>query len=242
MRIHYLQHVPFEDAGFIAHWAAEGGHRLSRTAIFDGDPFPDMDAFDLLAVMGGPMGVHDDREHEWLTPEKKFIETALGRNTPVVGICLGAQLMADVLGARVYRNDHREIGWHPVARSAPAGDTAFKEIIPERFDAFHWHGDTFDLPAGAVHLAENEACRHQAFFYPPFAVGLQFHLESTRESIEAIMHHCADELIDAPYVQNENRIRNQADSIARSNGLMGAILRHLTTESQASGEAHSNPR
>lgn len=235
MRIHYLQHVPFEGPGFIDEWAIDSGYRLSGTALYAGEAFPDVDSFDLLTVLGGPMGVNDASEHNWLTSEKKYIETALRQNKRILGICLGAQLVADVLGARVFKNQHREIGWYPVAKTATAEETHLTGIIPDQFDAFHWHGDTFDLPTGAIHLAQSEACRHQAFLYPPSTIGLQFHLESTRGSIEMIMDHCPDDLpderiserINTPYVQSRAQIQSREDLIAPSNRLMCAILDHL---------------
>lgn len=227
MRIHYLQHVPFEGPGFIGKWASERGHRLSKSALYAGEPMPEMDTFDLLAIMGGPMGVYDTSEHSWLTPEKRFIEKALGQNKRMLGICLGAQLLADVLGARVFKNANKEIGWYPVTKIADAESNGFTELIPDNFYALHWHGDTFDLPGGAHHLARSEACHHQAFLYPPASLGLQFHLESTRESIEQIITHCADELVEAPYIQSREEIQRRSDLIAPSNDLMGAILDRL---------------
>ena len=227
MRIHYLQHVPFEGPGFIDQWARKEGHGLTGTALFEGEPLPEMDRFDLLAILGGPMGVQDTSEHIWLNLEKQFIEKALGQNKRILGICLGAQLLADVLGARVFKNRHKEIGWYPVTRAAAAENSLLADLLPDHFHAFHWHGDTFDLPADALHLAQSEACQHQAFFYPPFTLGLQFHLESTAESIEKIMAHCAGELIEAPYVQNRTAIQKRSDLIAPSNDLMAAILDHL---------------
>jgi GMP synthase (glutamine-hydrolysing) len=227
MRIHYLQHVPFEGLGYIDAWARQQNHDVSATALFGGDPLPALDGFDLLVVMGGPMGVYDTDEYAWLTPEKRFIEQALGAGKKVLGICLGAQLMADVLGAKVYKNRHKEIGWHPVARAAGAQAPLLADLFPEQFFAFHWHGDTFDLPAGAVHLALSEACPHQAFFYPPAALGLQFHLESTRPSIEQLIAHCGHELVPGPYIQSAADIRAQAERIGPSNDRMRALLNHL---------------
>lgn len=224
MRIHYLQHVPFEGLGCISQWAGDQHHGLSATAMFAGEPLPDTAAFDFLIVMGGPMGVHDTAAHTWLTREKRFIDQALRAEKKVLGICLGAQLVADVLGARVYPNQHKEIGWHRVSRVAAIPASAPGQVLPDDFFALHWHGDTFDLPAGAVHLAQSDACRHQAFFYPPAALGLQFHLESTRESIDALIQHCGHELTPARHVQSEEEIRRHGELITPSNLSMHAIL------------------
>lgn len=123
MRIHCLQHVPFEGHGHIAEWAGRYGHQVSKTALYADEPLPKIDDFDFLIAVGGPMGVHDTALHPWLIKEKYFIKAALRAKKCVLGICLGAQLMADVLGANVYSNDHKEIGWHPVRRAAAAHNT-----------------------------------------------------------------------------------------------------------------------
>lgn len=228
MHIHCLQHVPFEDAAHIGHWARCQGHTLTTTALYQGEPLPqDVAQYQLMVVMGGPMGVHDTLAYPWMTPEKHFIAQCLEKNTPLLGICLGAQLIADVLGAKVYPNAHKEIGWHPVKRMATAADTLMAPILPAEFIPFHWHGDTFDLPAGAVHLVQSDACPHQAFFYPPATLGLQFHLESTDESIDRLIRNCGDELIPAPYVQTDPEIKSHEKYIGPSNVLMEAILTHF---------------
>ncbi|NNK01103.1 MAG: amidotransferase [Desulfatitalea sp.] len=232
MRVHYLQHVPFEGLGHIANWVQNRAHALSATPLYTDAALPDMHAFDFLVIMGGPMGVHDTPEHHWLTREKHFIESALKAGKKVLGICLGAQLIADVLGAKVYPNRHKEIGWHAVTRATDALGTRLESVIPDRFFAFHWHGDTFELPSGAVHLAQSDACRHQAFWHPPGAVGLQFHLESSRESIEALIRHCSHELVPAAYIQRPEEIRRRADLIAQSNALMRAILDFIAGSGQ----------
>ena len=154
MNIHYLQHVPFEGLGSIANWVGQAGHNLTGSRLYAGEALPDPAALDWLIVMGGPMGVHDERHHPWLTREKQLIEQAIGQEKTVLGICLGAQLIADVLGARVYANEHREIGWFPVRRTSEAADCALGRVLPEQVEVFHWHGDTFDLPAGGKRLLQ----------------------------------------------------------------------------------------
>jgi GMP synthase-like glutamine amidotransferase len=227
MRVHYLQHVPFENPGYIGDWARQQGYELSGTALFAGQPLPDMDAFDHLLVMGGPMGVHDETRYEWLTREKHFIEQALSKGKRTLGICLGAQLIADVLGARVYRNAEKEIGWFEVFRPPPAlaSDAAsVPRFLPERFFAFHWHGDTFELPSGALHLARSQACRHQAFYHSPGILALQFHLETTAAGIGALLENCRDELVEAPFIQDAAIIRGQMDRVSSSNRYMAELL------------------
>jgi GMP synthase (glutamine-hydrolysing) len=227
MRIHYLQHVPFEGLGYIGKWADDCGYSVTRTSLFKGEKPPDPAEFDCLVVMGGPMGVDDVSQYAWLTPEKHFIEQVIHTEKQVLGICLGAQLIAQVLGARVFRNKEKEIGWYPVTATETAGQSLMERILPQTFQAFHWHGDTFDLPTGAVHLARSEACRHQAFSYGENTLGLQFHLESTRESIDLLIQNCGDELVKGKYIQGEEMIRRQSERISPSNELMKAILEEI---------------
>jgi len=178
VRIRCLQHVSFEGPGAICDWALARGHEMEITEAWRA-PMPGVESFDALIVMGGPMGVHDELELPWLHGEKTLIRSAIDTSRMVVGICLGAQLMADVLGARVYRNAHREIGWLPVDLTAAATTTGIFRGLPDRPVVFQWHGDTFDLPAGAVRLASSEGCCNQAFLAGRRALALQFHFEST---------------------------------------------------------------
>jgi len=206
MKIHYLQHVPFEGPAYLQTLAREKGAKLSGSRLFAGDPLPADTDFDLLAVMGGPMGVHDEALYPWLREEKRFIGSIIDAGKKVLGICLGAQLIADVMGASVYKNTSREIGWFPVTRSSDAASSSFGRALPEQFYAFHWHGDTFDIPAGAIHIAESEACTNQGFVYDERVVGFQFHLEATRESIKALLDNCREDCDGGRFVQSEKDI------------------------------------
>jgi GMP synthase-like glutamine amidotransferase len=157
-------------------------------------------------VMGGPMGVGDESTYDWLAPEKAFIREAIGAGKTVVGVCLGAQLIAEVLGARVYRGPEKEIGWMPIQLTLGGRDSAVFGHLPPSIEVFHWHGDTFDLPAGATHLARSAVCEHQAFLWGERVLALQFHLESTPESVAAICRECADELVTAPHIQEAGQM------------------------------------
>jgi GMP synthase (glutamine-hydrolysing) len=203
MRIHSLEHAPFEGPGRIAAWAAERGHTLARTAFHDGEAPPPLDAFDLLVIMGGPMSIHEHRTHPWLPMEKDFLKTAIAARKPILGVCLGAQLLADVLGGKVFQNPVKEIGWFPVRmldRSAPF--TAF----PERLTVMHWHGDTFTIPGGARRVAESDACANQAFVHGDRVVGLQFHIELEKVGIEDLAAASLDEAGVAPFIQSREQL------------------------------------
>ncbi len=227
MRIHYLQHVPFEGIAYIGDWAKHNDCRVTGTALYEDETFPSLDSLDCLVVMGGPMGVYDENIYNWLKPVKKFVQQAIIAGKKVLGICLGAQLIAEVLGARVYKNKWKEIGWYPVIKREPAHLSAIDQVLPAEFYAFHWHGDTFDLPHGAIHLAESKPCTHQAFIYQEKVLGLQFHLESSEASIEALIENCGAELVPESYIQDAEAIRQQYGRIAQSNALMAAVLDFL---------------
>ena len=203
MIIQSLEHAPFEGPGRIAAWAAERGHSLSRTALHDGEALPPLDAFDFLVVMGGPMSIHEHREHRWLPTEKYFLAEAIRARKPILGICLGAQLLADVLGGKVFQNPVKEIGWFPVRmldRSAPF------EAFPERLTVMHWHGDTFTIPEGARRVAESEACANQAFIFGDRIVGLQFHIELENVGLEDLAAASLDEAGVAPFIQSRAQL------------------------------------
>jgi GMP synthase-like glutamine amidotransferase len=228
MRIQVLQHVPFEGPAGIAHWAAQHGHPLTIAHLYRGDPPPALDTFDRLVVMGGPMGIYDEQDHPWLAVEKAFLDRTIAAGKSIVGVCLGAQLLADRLGVRVSRNAHKEIGWFPIELTAEAlSDPVFGPLGPG-LTVYHWHGDTFALPPGATHLARSAACAHQAFLHGGRVLGLQFHLETTAESLAALAANCAGEIVPGPYVQDAATMLAAAPAdYARINAALFGILDRL---------------
>jgi GMP synthase-like glutamine amidotransferase len=235
-RLHVLQHVPFEDEARVGAWAKERGLSVSRTPLFESDVMPGADDFDWLVVMGGPMGVHDERRFPWLTAEKRLVGEAIAAGKVVLGVCLGAQLIADAMGARVYRHSHREIGWFPVKLTAEGETSPLFGELPREFTAFHWHGDIFDIPADAVRTAESEGCVNQAFEYEGRVVGLQFHLESTAGSVQALVENCREDLVEGPYVQSEDGILSLRESSGGLNAVMDRLLDGLA------GNAEGDPK
>lgn len=220
IRVHCIQHVAFETPGRIADWVVERGHSFAATRLYADEPLPAVDGFDALVVMGGPMGVHDDARFSWLTAEKHFIEETIGAGKRVLGVCLGAQLVAHVLGARVYRNRFKEIGWYPV-QSTEAGRA---RGLPKEFLAFHWHGDAFDLPKDALHLAKTAACEHQMFAVGPNVLGIQFHLEVMRAGVEEMLRHGATDLGEGPYMQTPAAMTTSDGNVVAAHSLLDGIL------------------
>ncbi|MFZ5724125.1 MAG: type 1 glutamine amidotransferase [Pseudomonadota bacterium] len=200
MRILCLQHVPFEPPAAIADWAQRHRHRLDAVLMRDGVQLPRLTEVDLLVLMGGPMSVHDETTLPWLGDEKQYLRRAIHSGKAVLGVCLGAQLIAEALGAPVTRNRYREIGWFPLRRESGLSPQ-HAALLPASLNAFHWHGETFALPPGTVRLASSAACTNQVFCAGDRILGLQCHLEATPASAQALVQHCGDELVAAPYVQ-----------------------------------------
>lgn len=233
MRVHYLQHVPFEGLGSIAPWLKAAGYQVSATKLYESTMLPSQDKFDLLIIMGGPMSVNDEDRFPWLRTEKQFIRHSIESGKAVLGICLGAQLIASALGESVFPNRRKEIGWFPVSGEMTAKESVFR--FPASMEVFHWHGETFDLPEGAQLLASSEACQNQAFQFGRAVIGLQFHLETTPESAQAIVTNCREELLPSKYVQPEAKILDQApDKYKAINDIMADVLVYLTTRVETS--------
>ncbi|MGO9839046.1 MAG: type 1 glutamine amidotransferase [Polyangiaceae bacterium] len=192
--IHVLQHVPMEGPARIADVARELGFDVVVHSLSEGAPVPGaLRGDDVLVVMGGPMGVGDIGDARWpfLEDEVQLVGRILREERPVLGICLGAQLMAHALGARVYPCHvgdppvrHREVGWGAVTFTPPAGAEAVLEGANESEVVLHWHGDTFDLPRAATRLASTLACENQMFRYGRRSYALQFHVEVTADDVK----------------------------------------------------------
>ena len=224
MKLHYLQHVPFEGLGSIEAWAERHGHWITVTRFHAGDSLPPINAFDWLVILGGPMNVYEDLKYPWLQDEKRFIKNVIESGKIVLGICLGAQLLADALGAKIYQNAHREIGWYPIKKTREASRSALSSFLPHTIEVFHWHGDTFDLPPGTVHLVRSEVCENQAFIYEDRVVGLQFHLETNRQSAERLIEHGRDEMVNGPFIQTPEKILSEKAPFQEINNTMDTLL------------------
>jgi GMP synthase-like glutamine amidotransferase len=204
MRIHFVQHVPFEGPGSISDWAATNQYKTSYTKIFETVKFPLPEDFDILIIMGGPMGVYEEEKYEWMKAEKSFIKNAIDQKKKVLGICLGAQFVAAALGSTVFQHGEKEIGWLPVQKASAHSLT---NHFPQIFTTFHWHGDTFNLPKGAIQLFKTGACEQQGFIYDKHVAALQFHAEVKQDLLDGMTKHEKAELIKNTYVQTEDEIK-----------------------------------
>jgi len=226
MNIHYLQHVPFEDLAHIKVWAKSKKHKITCTKLFNNEVLPKNINFNFLIIMGGPMNVYEEKKYPWLIAEKKFIEKAIKKDKFVLGICLGAQLIAEVLGAKITKNKFKEIGWFEINKTKSAKNSLIFKNLPEKFMGFHWHGDTFEIPRNCLHLAASNACKNQAYEYNKKVLGLQFHLEVTSQSITKLIKNCSKELVAGKYIQKKEEMLS-SQNILKANNLMDLILNNF---------------
>ena len=223
MILHYLQHVPFEGLGYIEKWAEKQNHKITSTRLYEGETLPSLQDFDFLVIMGGPMSVHDREEYPWLTGEEDFIRSAIEVEKPVLGICLGAQLIARVLGAPVLPGKEKEIGWYPIGT-----DPGLPSDFPlEPANVFHWHGETFGIPARAVKIASSQVCDNQGFLYQGKVLALQFHMESTPESVTSLIENCGGELTGTGTIQQAEEMLADKARFSVLNRKMDLLLDYL---------------
>ena len=177
MHVLVFRHVPFEGAGLIHSAMARRGIQIRYVDLYRGGAVPEIAEAAGLIFMGGPMSVNDPLP--FVAQEMNLVRAAIAHSQPVMGICLGSQLIAKALGASVHRNPSKEIGWFDVHFTGAAESDPLFRGVSSRETVFHWHGETFDLPAGAVRLAYSDVCANQAVRFAPAVYGLQFHLEVT---------------------------------------------------------------
>jgi GMP synthase-like glutamine amidotransferase len=207
-----VQHVAPETSGRIGEALARRGVGVRTIRIDRGDAVPkDLEGAAGLVVMGGPMGVYEAARHPHLTAEIALIERALAADGPVLGVCLGSQLLATALGAKVAATGRMEIGWHDVVLEAAARTDALFAAAPARFSAFHWHGDAFELPSGGQALAASEQTPLQAFRHGARRYGILFHMETTQAIADGMIadfgHELAGAGVDSAALAAETRAR-----------------------------------
>ena len=227
LNIHYFQHVPSEGLGCIEEWAIQQGHTLTATKFFEPSHIvPNIETIDVLIVLGGPMGVHDDKIHNWLTTEKSFIKEAINKNKKVLGICLGSQLIAACSSAGVSAAPNKEIGWFKIFPTEATKEISWlNDLLKEEPVVFHWHGDKFQIPEGSVNLADSAANTNQLFMINNKVLGIQFHFEITHNSLLEMIENGSIELnATAPYIQSLKEIIAGESFIKNNNRRMFKLL------------------
>jgi len=231
MKIHYIMHASFETLGSIADWAIQNNHSLSCTKTYDGEQLPNVSEFDFLIVMGGPQSPIEIEKFPYLKDEIEFISKAIKQNKIVLGFCLGAQLIAEALGAKTQRSPKKEVGSFPIELTEEGlKDSIFKNF-PKTFDVIHWHNDMPGLPEGAVLLAKSEGCPRQAFRYGDRVYGFQCHLEPKLENIKEMIANCPGDLKPSQFTQTaEDMLKSDFKKL---NQRMRSILDSLTQRYQS---------
>lgn len=223
MHIHVFQHVSFENPAHIAVWAESNQHKMTYSKLWE-QPVQqnELDDSDMLLIMGGPMGIFDYDEFSWLKKEKDAIAMYLQSGRKVMGICLGAQLIADIMGAMVYPGKASEIGWMPISFHND-------DELPASQIVMHWHGDTFDIPYEAKRIASSEITPNQGFIVDNRVLALQFHIEMTETALAGMIENCGAELQKAEFVQSaEEVIENATKHLAGCQALLESWLDRFT--------------
>ena len=207
----------------MAPWFEARGATLRTCRLDLNEALPALNDVDWLIVMGGPMSVNDEAGYPWLVPEKRYISEAIERGCRVLGVCLGGQLIANALGARVYRNTEQEIGWHPVTRTDASADW-----LPTKFSPLHWHGECFELPDGATPLCHSAITPVQAFRYGSRVLALQFHIEAEQPTVDIFCELETQPLPDTTHVQSLDTMRGNTAAMTESREVLFRLLNSLS--------------
>ena len=229
MRIQLFEHDPEDFSRTnISFWAAKRRYQLNQTYVCNNEELPALDSFDWLMIMGGSPHAWDESENSWLRAEKIFLNEALKANKIVVGICFGAQLLAEALGGRIFPNRHKEIGWHEVSLNPEGRESILFQHIPSSFVTFHWHSDHFSLPGSCTTLASSKASQNQVFVSNDRPlIGFQFHPEYTREMVRYYARELSQDWISDEFVQNADAVLSRTDELTDTYWLMEALLNNI---------------
>ena len=232
MRIQIIEHDPEDFSRTnIALWATAKGYRLKQTYVCSGEVPPPLDSFDWLMVMGGSPHAWEEKNIPWLRAEKLFLNDALAAGKIILGICFGAQLLAEALGGKLFSNAQKEIGWHEISLNGEGENSFLFHDIPRSFVTFHWHSDHFSLPQGCTRLASSKATENQAFVCKgrPLA-GLQFHPEYTREMVEYYAREHGQDWTRAEHVSTPAEVLERTMQTPDTYWLMESLLNNMERE------------
>jgi GMP synthase (glutamine-hydrolysing) len=232
MRLHLLEHDPIDFSGTnITLWAEKKGYQIGHTYLCNNEKLPAIEDFDWLMVMGGSPHSREEDIYPWLPPEKEFIAKALDHDKIILGICFGAQLLAEALGGKVFTSRNKEIGWHEVILT-PQGQNSFLfQGIPKQFMTFHWHADHFSLPPACTRLAYSQPTANQAYISEVRpVVGIQFHPEYTLALVRFFARECSDEWEKDLYVTGPEKVLAQTEKIPDTYWLMAQLLENMDRE------------
>jgi len=232
MRIQLIEHDPQDFSRTnISLWAADKGHRVNQIYVCNNEELPPMDSFDWLMVMGGSQHAWDAEGNSWLEKEKDFVNEALTADKIILGICFGAQLLAEALGGKLFPNSHKEIGWHEVSLNREGQESFLFQNISPAFVTFHWHSDHFSLPPGCTRLACSQATENQAFMDKDRPlVGLQFHPEYTRQMVTYYAREHSQDWTSDDYVSTKDEVLARTEEIPDTYRLMETLLNNMAQE------------
>ncbi|WP_319558046.1 type 1 glutamine amidotransferase [Thiomicrorhabdus sp.] len=231
MKVAVLVHAPFERLGQIELWLKERAAEIHYVNLYEeGFCYPALDMIDMVIVLGGPMSVNDEDDYPWLVGEKVFIRQVIAEDLPLLGICLGGQLIATALGAKVTNNPEVEIGWHQIEKVIE-DDSVFH--FPASLEIFNWHGETFELPPGAKRLIQSGVCANQGFQIGDRVIGLQCHPEVTRKEIQEWIDEIGGQMVEGDYVQSPEKMMADVERKAETvRPVLFALLDYLSSAAQ----------
>lgn len=213
MKIDVLQHVPFEGLGLIQEWGKTTNVEFTIHKLFETSALPMPDQVNFLIILGGPMSANDTK-YDWIEKERELILALIDINVPILGICLGAQQIAKALGSPIFQGEYREVGWLPIQTTTNQFD-----FLPDKMVVFHWHGEQFKTPKLAEKIFESEACQNQGFIYKDHVIGLQFHFESTQDSVHLLLENDASFIDGSKFTQSASEIKKYTIPLENKNVL-----------------------